>query len=156
MACTYADNALGIQQYNWGLKNLVEEQKMMNDTLANALSKVLNHEKRGRKECLIHPSSKVITKVFTLLNKYQYLGKFEESVPEKGGILKVYLLGRINKVGAIKPRFSVAIGDYEKFEKRYLPAKGMGVLLVSTSKGILTHEEAKKEHIGGKLLAYCY
>jgi len=66
------------------------------------------------------------------------------------------LTGNINKCGAIKPRFPVTIMDYEKFERRYLPAKNFGILMVSTSKGIMTHEEAKKKGLGGVLIAYCY
>lgn len=128
----------------------------MQDTLAAALSNILNHERVGKKECFIHPCSKVITKILTLLNKYHYIGKFEEVTSAKGGVLKIYLLGRINKVGAIKPRFSVELDQFEKFEKRYLPAKGMGFLIVTTSKGIMTHEEAKKQGVGGRLLSYCY
>ena len=128
----------------------------MHDTLAATLSNILNYERTGKKECLIQPSSKVITKVLTLLNKYNYIGPFEEVTDAKGGILKLHLLGRINKVGAIKPRFSVQLDEYEKFEKRYLPAKGMGFLIISTSKGIMTHDDAKKQGIGGTLLAYCY
>ena len=46
--------------------------------------------------------------------------------------------------------------DFEKFERRYLPAKDMGILIVSTPAGIMTHVEAKKKGLGGRLLAYCY
>ena len=46
--------------------------------------------------------------------------------------------------------------EFEKFEERYLLARGMGILIVSTKWGIVTHNEAKKKNIGGKLLAYCY
>ena len=66
------------------------------------------------------------------------------------------LLGNINKCGVIKPRFNAKMKDFERFEKRYLPGKGMGILIVSTSKGIMTLEEARKQKIGGKLLGYCY
>jgi small subunit ribosomal protein S8 len=46
--------------------------------------------------------------------------------------------------------------EFEKWEKRFLPARGFGILLISTTKGIMTHEDAKKQHLGGKLLAYVY
>ena len=45
---------------------------------------------------------------------------------------------------------------FEKFERRYLPAKDLGILFVSTPKGIMTHYDAKAKKLGGKLLAYCY
>ena len=60
------------------------------------------------------------------------------------------------KCGAIKPNFSVKKDGFEKFEKRYLPAKDFGVLIVSTSQGIMTHVEAKEKKLGGKLIAYVY
>ncbi|MBI4150590.1 30S ribosomal protein S8 [Candidatus Woesearchaeota archaeon] len=129
---------------------------MLNDTLATALSKIENFEKIGRKECLVMPASKTIKKVLELFNAHGYLGQAELASDARGGALKVHLLGKINKCGVIKPRFAVTMKEYEKFEKRYLPAKNVGVLLVSTPKGMMTHEEAKKNNHGGRLVAYCY
>ena len=40
--------------------------------------------------------------------------------------------------------------DFEKFEKRYLPAKNFGILIVTTPEGIMTHYEAKERGIGGR------
>ncbi len=129
---------------------------MLNDTLATALSAILNREKIGNKECVIRPSSKMIKEVLKIMNDNNYIGSFEEIVTSKGNLLKVNLLGNINKCGAIKPRYSVKGNEYEKFEKRYLPAKDFGIICVSTSKGITTHTEAKKKNLGGRLIAYCY
>lgn len=129
---------------------------MLNDTLATALSAIMNKEKIGKKECKIVPSSKIVKKIIRIMNENDYIGSFEEIVTQKGSLLKVNLIGNINKCGAIKPRYSVKKDGYEKFEKRYLPAKDFGFIFVSTQKGIMTHTEAKKKGIGGILLAYCY
>lgn len=129
---------------------------MLNDPLANALSSIINQEKRGKKETVIHPVSKLIRKILTILQDHQYVGSIEELTDTRGGIIKLNLLGNINKCGPIKPRFSVMLKDYEKFEKRYLPAKDIGLLIISTPKGIMTHNESKKAKLGGRLLAYCY
>lgn len=129
---------------------------MLNDTLATALSVILNMEKIGRKECVIRPSSKIIKTVLKIMNENNYIGSFNEVVMQKGNMLKVNLLGNLNKCGAIKPRYSVKKDGYEKFEKRYLPAKDFGIIFVSTPKGIMTHTEAKKKNIGGRLIAFCY
>jgi len=129
---------------------------MLNDPLANTLSKMQNYDKTGKKECTISPSSKIIKAVLTILNEKMFIGKFEESTHSRGTSLKIHLLGMINKVGVIKPRFAISLAEYEKFEKRYLPAKWMGVILVSTSKGLMTHDEAKEKQLGGRLIAYCY
>jgi len=127
----------------------------MNDTTAAALSKIFNSERLGREYCLVKASS-LIKRILAVLKENNYVGESEEIYDGKGNILKVTLLGNINKCGVIKPRFAVTKSGYEKFEKRFLPAKDFGILIISTSKGIMTHLEAKKKNIGGKLLVYCY
>ena len=129
---------------------------MLNDPLSNALETIKQKDNKGIKECVVHPSSKVVKKVLELLQENKYLGSTEVETESKGGVLKVNLLGNINQCQAVKPRFSVKKDNYEKFEKRFLPAKGMGILIVSTPKGIMTHEKAKQTNTGGRLLAYCY
>jgi small subunit ribosomal protein S8 len=129
---------------------------MLNDPLANALSAILNAERIGRKEYVIRPCSKVVKKVLEVMKDSQFVGDVQETKDNRGGSIKLNLLGNINDCGAIKPRFSVKKDLYEKFEKRFLPAKGMGFIIVSTSQGIMTQEDAKKKELGGKLLAYCY
>lgn len=129
---------------------------VMNDTLAMALSSVLNSEKLSRADVVIFPDSKIIKEVLTVMNKHGYVGKYEEIKDSKGNRLKIHLLSKINNCNAIKPRFSVMLSEYDKFEKRFLPAKDFGILVISTNKGIMTHLEAKEKKLGGKLLAYCY
>lgn len=129
---------------------------MLNDPLANALSLILNAEKIGRPECIIKPVSKVIKNVLAIMKDNRYIGDFNEIKRSDGDYIKINLIGRVNKCGAIKPRFSVKKDNYEKFEKRYLPAKDMGFIFVSTPKGIITNTEAKKKKTGGRLIAYCY
>ena len=128
----------------------------LNDPLSNAMSKILNAEKVGKKECLIKPVSSIIKKSLDILNEEGYIGKYEEIDDGRGNYLKLNLLGNINKCGSIKPRFAVTILSYEKFEKRYLPAKEFGLLIVSTPKGLMTHNQAKEKKMGGRIIAYCY
>ena len=128
----------------------------LNDTLSNALSHILNNEKVGKAECVISQSSKLIRHVLTLLKENEYLGEFADIENTNGKFINVHLLGKINNCGSTKPRFSVKKDNYEKYEKRFLPAKNFGILIVSTQKGIMTHNEAMEKGLGGKLLAYCY
>ncbi len=129
---------------------------MMNDTLAVALSAVNNYDRTGKKMIVISPTSKVIRHVLKILNEHDFVGSFEKMSDEKGGFLRLHLLGNINKCGVIKPRFAVKTTDFEKFEKRYLPAKGVGLIIVSTNKGLMTHYDAFEKNLGGRLIAYCY
>lgn len=126
------------------------------DTLAAALSNIQNADKIGKPECIVRPVSKLIKSVLDIMITNGYIGSYEHLEDNKGGSLKVKLLGTLNKCGAIKPRFSVDKGGYEKFEKRYLPAAHLGLIIVSTSKGIMIHGEAKSKGVGGKLLAFVY
>lgn len=127
-----------------------------NDSLATALSCVLNAERVSKSACTIKPISKVVARVLGILRDNHYIGAADEIDDGRGGAYVLHLLGKINKCGAIKPRYPLQLGDYEKFEKRYLLASGFGILIVSTSQGIMTHEEAKRKKLGGRLLAYCY
>lgn len=128
----------------------------LNDNLSNVMSKINNAEKVGKEEVAYRPSSKIIIEVLRKLKDNLYIGDIEETGPANHKLLKIHLIKKINKCGAIKPRFSVEANGYEKFEKRYLIAKDFGMILVSTNKGIMTHNEAKEKNLGGRLLAYCY
>ena len=128
----------------------------LNDPLSNALSHILNCEKVGKSECTIKPASKLIKQVLELMHKSGYIGEIKHFADNKGGCFNVALIGNINKCGAIKPRFSVKKTEFEKYEKRFLPAKGMGIIVLSTQKGIVTHTEAIEKGLGGKLIAYVY
>lgn len=128
----------------------------MNDPIANALSHILNCEKNAKSSCVVKPSSNVVKKILEIMKDNRYIGSFEEIEDGKGNLLKVSLLGKINRCGVIKPNFPVKKDEIEKFEKRYLLAKGFGMIIISTSFGIMTHKESREKNVGGKLLAYCY
>ncbi len=128
----------------------------LNDPLANVLSFIKNYENLGRKQLSTANNSKVIRIILEILKKEKYIESFEEIDDNRGKIININLLGKINKIGVIKPRFAVKRSDFEKFEKRFLPARGFGILIVTTPQGIMTNVEAKEKGIGGKLICYCY
>ena len=129
---------------------------MLNDPLADVMSLILNNELIGRSECLIKPVSKTIKEILKVMKENEYAGDFKEVEDSRGNYIHLSLLGSINKCGVIKPRYSVKKNDFEKFERRFLPAKNIGILIVSTPKGIVTHYDAKAKKTGGRLIAYCY
>ncbi len=128
---------------------------MRHDLLSDMLSAVKNGDNVGKKEAVV-PASKLLREVLKVLQRHNFIGNFEYVDDGRGGKFKIELKGKINSCGSIKPRFSVHSGEYEKFERRFLPASGFGLLILSTSKGVLIHEDAKAKKIGGKLLAYVY
>jgi len=126
------------------------------DPLADAMSVIKNAESVGKPECIIHPASKLIGRALKVMADRNYIGEFEFIDDGKSGMFRVKLLGRINRCGVIKPRFSTKVADLEKWEKRFLPARNFGVLILSTSKGVMAHSDARAESLGGQLLAYVY
>ncbi len=128
---------------------------MRHDLLSDVLSAIKNGENQGKTET-ITPASKLVKNVLLLLQKHKYIGDFEYIDDNRGGKFKIQLLGKINDCNAIRPRFTAKTKDYEKYEKRFLPAAGMGFIFVSSSQGLMTHTEAKEKGIGGSLLAFVY
>jgi len=126
------------------------------DVLANGLTTIINNENRNKRECIISPASKLLGKVLRVMQLNGYLGEFEFVDDGRSGKFKVQLLGRVNKCGAVRPRFAVKTTEFEEWEKKFLPSREVGLLIMSTSKGVLPHREAKDKGIGGRLLAFVY
>ena len=126
------------------------------DPLADALTNIRNNELQGNATATIRPASKLIGHVLSVMQKENYIGNFELVDDGKARIFNVELEGNINKCGVIKPRHAVKNDEFEDFEKRYLPAKNFGILIVTTPQGVMTHHEAKEAGIGGRLLVYVY
>lgn len=128
----------------------------MNDTLAAAMSNIVNAEKTGKEYCLARPVSKMLSTILGIMQDKGYIGHFQVADKGRGGVMKINLIGAVNKCGVIKPRFAVTKAEFEKFEKRYLPAKGFGFIVISTSKGLMTLDEAREKSMGGRLIAFVY
>lgn len=126
------------------------------DTVANGLTTIVNNEMRRKRECIITPASKLLGQILRVFQMNGYIGEFEFIDDGRTGKFRVQLLGRINKCGAIRPRFPTKANEIEKWEKVYLPSRDIGILVISTPEGVMSHREAKKRGIGGRLLAYVY
>jgi small subunit ribosomal protein S8 len=129
---------------------------MQHDPLVDAMTGLKNAEQKGKLHCDVNPSSKLVGRVLNVMQAYGYIKQFEFVENGKGGLFSVTLNGSINKCGAIRPRYAVKKDGFEKFESRYLPAKDFGIMIVTTTKGVMSHAEAKKDGVGGKLLAYVF
>ncbi len=85
-----------------------------------------------------------------------YIDEFEIIDDHRSGKIVVHLNGRLNKCGVISPRFDVKVSDYETWINNLLPSRKFGVIVLTTSAGIMDHEEARRKHTGGKILGYFY
>jgi len=124
----------------------------MTDKISDALNQIMMAKNAGKNTCEVY-SSKLLIKIIEIMKRSGYINfetkkdKFEKIV------IKMKLL---NECKSIRPRFTVKKDEFERYIRRFLPARGFGIIIVSTSKGLLTHTEAMEKNIGGNLIAYCF
>ncbi len=128
---------------------------MQQDILNDALSVIKNAGNAGKNECDVK-ASKLVGRVLGVMKENGYISEFEKVEDGRGGKFRVKLSGTINNCGVIKPRFSVKRKNIEKYESRYLLGQNFGVLILTTTNGVVSHSKAKEIGTGGKLLAYVY
>ena len=98
-----------------------------------------------------HPSS-----VTPLACATGYIGEFEIVDDHRSSKIVIELTGRLNKCGVISPRFDVKYDEIEKWIVNLLPSRQFGHVILSTTFGIMTHEEARRKKTGGKILGFFY
>ncbi len=133
-----------------------EVVNVLTDPIADAMIRIRDAERVGKSEVILKPASKLLGNILAIMQKRGYIGEYEFIDDGRGGMYKVKLLGKINDCKAIKPRFPAKYMELEKWEKRFLPAADIGILIISTPMGVMDQEDAKKRKTGGRLLAYVY
>ncbi|MEK6852505.1 MAG: 30S ribosomal protein S8 [Nanoarchaeota archaeon] len=125
------------------------------DNLADMLNHIVNCKRVGKFTCNFSPANKLMLDLLEVMSKKGYIKEFKVSKEVKGNELEI-MIGNLNYCKAIKPRFNVKSDGHDKFVRRFLPSRNLGILIVSTSKGLITHDEAIERRLGGKLIAFCY
>jgi len=126
---------------------------MSQDVVADGLNMIKNAKKAGKEIVIIKRISNPLIETLKIMKQKGAVKRYKIDAKQK---FVEITLGDFFECKAIKPRFSVKKGDIEKYRRRYLPARGIGTMIVSTNKGLVTHQEAQEEKTGGSLVAYFY
>ena len=126
---------------------------MSQDVVADALNMIRNAIKAKKKNVEIKRISNLLIEVLKIMKIKKAIKTYKIDGKEKS---LTVTLGEIIECRAVKPRFTIKKTQIEKYMRRYLPARGIGTLIVSTNEGLKTHEEAMEEDIAGCLIAYFY
>ena len=126
---------------------------MSHDVVADGLNMIRNARKARKENVKIMRISNALVEVLKIMKQEGAIKKYKIDAKEKS--LSV-TIGELNECKAIKPRFSCDKTQIEKYRRRYLPARNLGTMIISTNKGMMTHKEAQDEEIGGSLIAYFY
>ncbi|MHB1931601.1 MAG: 30S ribosomal protein S8 [Thermoplasmata archaeon] len=129
---------------------------MRHDLLNDALVTLRHADIQGQSKVELAPVSRLVGEVLRIFREHQYIQEFTFIPDGRGGRYEVQLSRRINACGVIKPRTAVPHQELERYESRFLPAQDFGLLVVSTSRGVLTQRQAREQKLGGRLIAYVY
>ena len=126
---------------------------MAHDIVADALNMMKNAKKARKENVKVMRISNLLIEVLKIMKQKGAVKRYKISAT--GKFIEI-VLGDLSECKAIKPRFSVDKDSVEKYRRRYLPSRNLGTVIVSTNKGLMTHQEAQEENIGGCLIAYFY
>ena len=126
---------------------------MSQDIVADALNMIRNTKKARKEVVEVKIISNLLIEILKIMKQKGAIKKYKINSKKKSAEIVV---GDLSECKSIKPRFSVDKTQIEKYRRRYLPARNLGTMIISTNKGLMTHEEAQEEQIGGSLIAYFY
>ena len=131
---------------------------MRSDPIADLLTRIRNAS-RAEHEKVDIPSSKLKVRVAELLKEEGFIKNFRVLDDDKQGTLRVYLKygpGNEKVISGLVRVSTPGRRVYVSHDNIPSILGGMGVALVSTSRGVLTDRDARKERVGGEVLAYVW
>ncbi|KAI3455532.1 hypothetical protein Pfo_012195 [Paulownia fortunei] len=124
--------------------------------LNDALRTIVNAEKRGFASAELKPISNVVSSFLQIMKYRGYIKDFQVQDPHRVGSITVQLLGRVNDCRAITYRQDIKAQYIENYKTRALPTHQWGYVVITTPNGVLDHEEAIRQNVGGQVLGYFY
>ena len=130
----------------------------MTDPIADMLTRIRNANLAGHDEVVV-PSSKIKESIAVILKEEGYISGFEKIEDNKQGMLKIsmkYGEDRAKVINGIKKISKPGLKVYAKADQIPRVLGGLGIAVISTSKGVISDVQARKEHIGGEVICYVW
>src|SRR5690606_6535425 len=131
---------------------------VMTDRIADMLTRIRNAN-MVKHEKLELPASKIKTDIADILKREGFVRDYEVIEDKKQGILRVFLKYGANEervITGIKRISKPGLRVYAKADEVPRVLNGLGIAIVSTSKGVLSDKEARSQAVGGEVLAYVW
>ena len=131
---------------------------MVNDIIADMLTRIRNAVAMKYKTVEVL-SSKMTKEIATILTNEGYIDGFEEKTEGASKTLTLnlkYGQRKENVITGLKRISKPGLRVYVKCDEVPKVLIGLGIAIISTSKGIMTDKEARKENLGGEVLAYIW
>lgn len=126
---------------------------MSQDIIADGLNQIMNAKLVEKKEVVINRHSSLLLNLMEMMKKKGYLDYKIDDENERSLIVQIK---RLNACRAVKPRYPAGYKEIEKYLRRFLPSRNFGTLVLSTNMGLLSHQEALANKVGGSVIAYFY
>lgn len=123
---------------------------MSQDIVADTLNQIMNAKKARKTEVVVNKHSKLLRNILDIAKQ---AGHLDYSI--EGTQLRIQII-KVNEIKAIKPRYTFSIKNINNYVRRFLPARNFGFVVVSTNQGLMKHEEAEEQNLGGCLIAYMF
>lgn len=130
----------------------------INDPISDMIVRIKNANQRKHKTVLL-PHSKLKMKILSIIKNEGYISEFEEidlKNNKKEILVTLKYKGNKRVITDIKRISKPGLRVYVPVEHVPLVQSGFGVAIISTSKGLLTDKEARKEKVGGEVIAYIW
>lgn len=128
------------------------------DPIADMLTRIRNAYKARHKKVTM-PSSKLKTKIAKILQEEGYIKDFKVIQEKTFNVLEIELNYGPNQepaISGIKRISKPGLRVYAKKQQIPKVLGGLGIAIISTSKGVMTDRKANKENVGGEVLAYVW
>ena len=124
------------------------------DPIADMLTRIRNANRVGRRLVLI-PKSKICTGIAAVLREEGYIEEFDVIDDERQGQIRVklkYSTSGEKVIHTLDRESKPGCRVYRKVDELPIVLNGMGIVVISTSKGVMSDRKAREQNVGGELL----